>query len=51
MTAKDMSSNDEIVVRHPRRFTEGMEVVPVALEALRIGRYSDGLAPRRRGQR
>jgi hypothetical protein len=31
--------------RHPRRFSEGMERVPVAPETLRVGRYSDGLAP------
>ena len=31
--------------RQPRRFSEGMERVPVAPEVLRVGRYSDGLAP------
>jgi hypothetical protein len=31
--------------RHPRRFSEGMERVPVAPDTLRVGRYSDGLAP------
>ena len=31
--------------RHPRRFSEGMERVPVVPETLRIGRFSDGQAP------
>ena len=45
MNANEMSSKDEIVARHPRRFSEGMERVPVAPETLRVGRFSDGLAP------
>ena len=31
--------------RHPRRFSEGMERVPVAPETLRVGRFSNGQAP------
>jgi len=27
--------------RHPRRFSEGMERVPVAPEVRRVGRFSD----------
>jgi hypothetical protein len=45
MHANEMSSHGEIVARQPRRFSEGMERVPVAPETLRVGRYSDGLAP------
>jgi hypothetical protein len=45
MSPNEMSSNGEIVARHPRRFSEGMERVPAAPETLRVGRYSDGLAP------
>ena len=34
--------------RQPRRFSEGMERVPVAAETLRVGRFSDGVRPRQR---
>jgi hypothetical protein len=45
MNTNAPSSADEIIVRHPRRFSEGMERVPVDPATLRVGRYSDGLAP------
>jgi hypothetical protein len=44
MTTTQSSSTDEIVVRHARRFSQGMERIPVDPAALRVGRYSDGLA-------
>jgi len=38
-------SENDLAARQPRRYSEGMERVPVALSVRRVGRYSDGLAP------
>jgi hypothetical protein len=37
-------SQDEATARPTRRFSEGMEHMPLAESVLRVGRFSDGAA-------
>jgi hypothetical protein len=38
-----MSANTAVSIRATRRFSEGMELIPVTASMLRVGRFSDGL--------
>jgi len=40
-----MSANTTIAIRATRRFSEGMELIPVNPSTLRVGRFSDGPVP------
>jgi hypothetical protein len=48
MTITNISTSareEETPVQPARRFSEGMEQMPLAPSTLRVGRFSDGIAP------